>query len=104
MICDECGVNTATIKLMTISGGEKTERHLCTQCMRRLRGQFGVVDLSSLAGILSGLLQQAAKQLSRKRRKRRRTCAAKAAGRATRPSRESGFLGCASATRLSGNR
>ena len=34
MICDECGVNTATIKLMTISGGEKTERQLCTQCMR----------------------------------------------------------------------
>lgn len=41
MICDECGVNTATIKLMTISGGEKTERTCAPSVCGGLRGQFG---------------------------------------------------------------
>ena len=95
MICDECGVNTATIKLMTISGGEKTERHLCTQCMRRLRGQFGVVDLSSLAGILSGLLQQAAKQLSPEEAEAAAGLSCQGCGQSYEAFRESGFLGCA---------
>ncbi len=57
MICDECGVNDATIKLMTIVGGEKRERHLCTECMTKVKKQFSSLDLSSLAGLLGGLLQ-----------------------------------------------
>ncbi|MEA5067923.1 MAG: hypothetical protein VB067_02960, partial [Christensenellaceae bacterium] len=62
MICDECGVRDATIKLMTISGGEKRERHLCTECMAKAKKQFGTLDLSSLAGLIGGLLQAVKQQ------------------------------------------
>lgn len=57
MICDECGARSATIKLMTIVGEERRERHLCTECMAKVKNQFTAVDLSSLAGLLGGLLQ-----------------------------------------------
>ena len=62
MICDECGVNNATIKLMTIVNGERRERNLCTACMAKLKKNFQAIDLSSLAGLLGGFLQAAQKQ------------------------------------------
>ncbi|MEF9894595.1 MAG: UvrB/UvrC motif-containing protein [Clostridia bacterium] len=62
MICDECGARDATIKLMTIVNGQKRERHLCTACMAKVQRQFTAVDLTSLAGLLGGLLREAGKQ------------------------------------------
>lgn len=58
MICDECGANNATIRLLTMSNGQKIERHLCADCMNEMRDKFSAINLNSLAGILGGLLQQ----------------------------------------------
>lgn len=95
MICDECGVNNATIKLMTITGGQKTERHLCAECMNKMRGKFGAMDLSSLAGILSGLLQQAVKQQSPDEAAATAGLACPSCGQTYEAFKQTGFLGCA---------
>lgn len=35
MICDECGSDNAVYKLVVFMGGQRTERHLCPQCMEK---------------------------------------------------------------------
>lgn len=54
MMCDECGIRPANIRLMTIVNGEKKERNLCSECLAK--SQKLKNDFSSLSGHLSGLL------------------------------------------------
>lgn len=54
MMCDECGIRPANIRLTTIVNGEKKERNLCSECLAR--NQKFKTDFSALAGHLSGLL------------------------------------------------
>ncbi len=54
MMCDECGIRPANIRLTTIVNGEKKERNLCSECLAR--NQRFKMDFSTLAGHLSGLL------------------------------------------------
>ena len=61
MMCDECGIRPASIRLTTITGGEKKERNLCPTCMAKLKTTMPELDFTSLAGILSGLFQNANK-------------------------------------------
>ena len=36
MLCDECGVNNATVEFVSIINGKKIERHLCPACAHKL--------------------------------------------------------------------
>jgi len=54
MMCDECGIRPATIRLTTIVNGEKRDRNLCSECLAR--SQHFKQDFSTLAGRLNGLL------------------------------------------------
>ena len=62
MMCEDCGVRTATFHLMTIINGEKVERNLCHVCMAKHQKQIPGLDLSNLAGILSNILENKAGQ------------------------------------------
>ncbi len=61
MMCDECGIRPATIRLMTIVNGEKKQRNLCVNCLSEVKKQFPSLDISGINSLLSGLLL-AAKQ------------------------------------------
>lgn len=54
MMCDECGIRPANIRLTTIVNGEKKERNLCSECLAH--NQKFKTDVSTLAGHLSSLL------------------------------------------------
>ncbi|MBQ3864433.1 MAG: UvrB/UvrC motif-containing protein [Clostridia bacterium] len=53
MLCDECGVNQATISVTTIINGKKTHRNLCSACMKKTQQEFS--HDFSLAGLLGGV-------------------------------------------------
>ena len=57
MMCEECGIRTATFHLMTIINGEKVERNLCPVCMAKHQKQIPGIDFSNLAGILNNILE-----------------------------------------------
>lgn len=40
MLCDICKVNPATIRLLAVVDGQKTERHLCTSCVAKQKLQL----------------------------------------------------------------
>lgn len=94
MICDECGVNNATIKIMAIVNGEKQERHLCTACMAKMKNKFTTVDLSNLAGLLGGLLQAAQLQ-GAKQAEPAIDLTCESCGLTYEEFKKTGFLGCA---------
>lgn len=54
MMCDECGIRPATIRLTTIVNGEKKDRNLCSECLSRAQTLHH--DFTNLAGHLNGLL------------------------------------------------
>lgn len=54
MMCDECGIRPANIRLTTIVNGEKRDRNLCSECLAK--SQRFKNDLSALADQLNGLL------------------------------------------------
>lgn len=56
MMCDECGVRPATIRLMSIVNGEKSARNLCTHCMADAKKALPNLDLSSLDNMLASLI------------------------------------------------
>lgn len=59
MMCDECGVRPAAIHLTTFTNGEKQERNLCATCLTKYKMQLTNLDISNLAGILSGFIEKA---------------------------------------------
>ncbi|MDO4548612.1 MAG: UvrB/UvrC motif-containing protein [Clostridia bacterium] len=58
MMCEECGKNVASIKLVSVLAGEKHEKLICSECMSKFQKQFRALDLSGLAGILGSLIKQ----------------------------------------------
>lgn len=56
MMCDECGIRPATIRLMSIVGGEKIARNLCAHCLADVKKTLPSLDLSGLDGMLASLL------------------------------------------------
>lgn len=54
MICDACNKREATVKLIAIIDGEKTERHLCSECVEQQKKQMRSEGLQSmLSAIIS---------------------------------------------------
>ena len=55
MICDACNKNEATVKLIAIIDGVRTERHLCTACVEKHKRQMRAEGMQSmLSAIISG--------------------------------------------------
>ena len=57
MKCDECGERDSVFHIVTIKDGERSERNLCPQCMAKYRREMPELNIKSLAGLLSNLLQ-----------------------------------------------
>jgi protein arginine kinase activator len=59
MLCQECRVRPATVKITTIAGQTKEELHLCEECARK-RGEveFGGEGQISLGEMLAAFLHQ----------------------------------------------
>lgn len=56
MMCEECGIRPATIRLMSIVDGEKVTRNLCARCLADVKKTLPNLDLSGLDGMLASLL------------------------------------------------
>lgn len=55
MICDACKKNEATVKLVAIIDGTKTERHLCAECMEKQKSRVRAEGMQSmLSAIIAG--------------------------------------------------
>lgn len=55
MLCDDCKKNEATVRLVAIVDGNKTERHLCPACMQKQKMQMRAEGVQSmLSAIWSG--------------------------------------------------
>ncbi len=62
MLCDECKKNPATVRLVAIIDGTKTERNLCAQCMAKQKLQMRAEGVQSmLSAIWSGVHKSTAK-------------------------------------------
>ncbi len=92
MMCDECGIRPATIRLTTIVNGEKRDRNLCSECLA-LSQRFKQ-DFSALAGHLNGLLDALKGGISKSEENLPDlTCSA--CGTTYEQFHKSGLLGCA---------
>lgn len=63
MICDACNKNEATVRLIAVIDGVKTERHLCGECVEKHKRQMraeGMQNMLSaiIAGARSASVQQ----------------------------------------------
>ena len=56
MKCEECGIRPATVRLMSITNGEKVARNLCAHCLADVKKQLPNLDLSGLDSMLANLL------------------------------------------------
>jgi len=93
MMCDECGIRPATIRLMSIINGEKIARNLCANCLAEVKKQLPELDLFSPEGLFASLLA-AAKQIDRPRQPEIEiTCPN--CGTTYEQYQKSGLLGCA---------
>ena len=54
MFCDVCKENQATIRLISVVDGQKTERHLCTSCVTK---QKLLLRTEGVQNILSAFIQ-----------------------------------------------
>lgn len=54
MLCEKCGQNDATVKILQIENGKKTELHLCAECAQGYTGFSLGFDLQN---ILSSMFQ-----------------------------------------------
>lgn len=48
MLCDECGKNPASIKMVTIVAGERREMNLCPECAAKRRGPTKSIGMGQL--------------------------------------------------------
>ena len=55
MLCEKCGKNEASVKIVQIENNKKTELHLCRDCAQDYPGFSPSFDLES---ILSSMFQQ----------------------------------------------
>ena len=92
MMCDECGIRPASIRITTIVGGEKKEKNLCASCMAKIKESMPELDFTSLAGLLSGFFE-AAKTAMVEEEVPNLTCSR--CGMTYETFRKTGLLGCA---------
>ena len=92
MMCDECGIRPANIRLTTIVNGEKKDRNLCSECLAK-NHRFKN-DFSTLAGHLNGLLD-AIKSGGSKNEEPVPDITCSRCGTAYAQFRKSGMVGCA---------
>lgn len=57
MMCDDCGVRPANFLLKAVTDEGVHEKNLCPVCMAKYQKRIPGLDFSSLAGILSGILE-----------------------------------------------
>lgn len=55
MLCEECGVNPATISVTTVINGKKSHKNLCSACMQKTQQVF--TQEMSLAGLLGSITE-----------------------------------------------
>ncbi len=56
MLCDECGKNPAIFSVTITSGGDVSNRHLCSECMKKMESSLTQGNIHSfLSSILSML-------------------------------------------------
>lgn len=93
MMCDECGIRPATIRLMSIVDGEKTARSLCAHCLADVKKSMPHIDLSGLDGMLASLLAATKKMGMQQQPDLDITC--QNCGTTYEQFQKSGLLGCA---------
>lgn len=93
MMCDECGIRPATVRLMSIVNGEKVARNLCTHCLSDVKKQLPSLDLSGLDSMLANLLAATKKMGVPEQPEIDRTCSR--CGTTYEAFQKSGLLGCA---------
>lgn len=57
MMCDDCGVRPANFLLKAMTEDGIREKNLCAVCMAKYQRHIPGLDISNLAGILSGILE-----------------------------------------------
>lgn len=92
MMCDECGIRPANIRITTIVNGEKKDRNLCSECLAN--SQHYRRDFSAIAGHLNGLLD-ALKSGAAKSEEPIPEITCSACGTTYEKYRKSGMVGCA---------
>lgn len=94
MICDECGIRPATIRLMSIVDGEKTARNLCAHCLADVKKTLPNLDLSGLDGMLASLMA-ATKKMGAREQQEEISITCPSCGTTYATFQQSGMLGCA---------
>ena len=64
MTCDACQKNEATVKLVAIIDGVKTERHLCASCMEKQKRQLRSEGMQSMLSAIISSARKTANQPS----------------------------------------
>lgn len=56
MLCEECNKNPATVVVTVMSGNGTATRHLCKDCLEKIKSSFAKGDMSSFLSVLSSIL------------------------------------------------
>lgn len=56
MICDECGKNPAVFSVTITSGNGTSNRHLCSECMKKMESTFSQGSFHSFLSSILGML------------------------------------------------
>ena len=56
MLCEDCQKNQATVVVTVTAGGEISQRHLCPQCMVKIKNSFTLGDVQSFLSSLLSVL------------------------------------------------
>ena len=62
MLCEECNHNQATLMITVMTGNETTTRHLCEECVEKMKTSFEQGDVSSFLSSLLSVLSKQPKQ------------------------------------------
>ena len=92
MMCDDCGIRPATIRLMSIADGEKVTRNLCAHCLAEGKKDLPNLDMGALDGIIASLLAATQKMGIAKKSKIDLTCPD--CGTTYQEFENTGMLGC----------
>jgi len=56
MLCEECGKNEASVLITLVTGDNNTTRHLCADCMAKIKTDFAKGNIQSLlSAVLSAM-------------------------------------------------
>ena len=94
MMCDDCGINQASIHITTIVNGEKQDKDICNECMEKLKASMTSIDLSNLTGLLSGFFEKAKEAIGAAQTSYDLQC--EQCGTTYKTFEKNGLLGCAS--------